>query len=353
MRAPIIADTGAAIVPETDMIVAVGDTPSPARLGFLLIDDFALMSYASVIEPFRAANVLSGTMLYSWRHFSVGGGPARASNGVDIVVDGILGRAERVDMLFVCAGGNPSAFADARTLARLRDAAARGALVGGVSGGPFILARAGLLAGHRCTIHWEHAPAFAEAFPDLRPDPGLYVIDGARVTCAGGIAGLDLAVELIARAHGPALAQRVGEWFIRTQPRDGGGAQRASLVARYRVTHKGVLAALAAMETQIGEPLPRAELARIAGVSVRQLERLFLAALGRTIGREYLRLRLEGAMRLLRETSLSRLEVAVACGFADVSHFARAFRAHFGLSPLGARRGALVGKRSIAPAPGE
>lgn len=327
----------------------------PTRLGFLLIDDFALMSYASIIEPFRAANILSGAALYSWRHFSVDGGPARASNGVDIVVDGVLGRTEPVDMLFVCAGGNPSAFRDASTFARLRQAAARGTVIGGVSGGPFVLARAGLLAGHRCTIHWEHEPAFVEAFPGLDVERGLYVIDGGRLTCAGGIAGLDLAVELIGKAHGDALAVKVGEWYIRAQSREGGGAQRASLTQRYRVSHTGIIASLSAMEANLAEPLPRAALARIAGVSLRQLERLFASELGHSIGQEYLRLRLEAAMRLLRESDLGRMEIAMACGFADVSHFSRAFRLRYGTTPLRARRGALRPRNaptsSATPAP--
>lgn len=318
--------------------------PVPTRIGFLLIDDFALMSYASIIEPFRAANILSGAPLYSWRHFSVDGGPARASNSIDLVVDGVLGRTEHFDFLFVCAGGNPAGFGDRATLARLRQAAARGARIGGVSGGPYVLARAGLLDGYRCTIHWEHEPAFVEAFPRLAVERGLYVIDRDRLTCAGGIAGLDLAIELIADAHGVALAARVGEWYIRTQERGGGGAQRASLAQRYRASHPGLRASLGAMEGNLSEPLAREALAVAAGVSVRQLERLFATHIGRTIGQEYLRLRLDTAIRLLRETELARIEIAVACGFSNVSHFSRAFRERFGMTPTRARQGASASR---------
>lgn len=317
--------------------IAIG--AATIRLAFLLIDDFALMSYASVIEPFRAANILAGAPLYSWRHLSVDGRPARASNGIDVVVDGVLGRSESIDILFVCAGGNPAVFDDAATLARLRQAARRGARIGGVSGGPYLLARAGLLDGHRCTIHWEHQTAFAEAFPAVALERGLYVIDGARLSCAGGIAGLDLAIELIGDAHGPLLAAQVGEWYIRTEAREGAGEQRPSLQRRYGVSHPGLLAALAAMAENIAEPLARERLAVIAGVSVRQLERLFAVQLGRTVGQEYLRIRLDAAVRLLRETSLSRIEVSVACGFADAGHFSRKFRARFGSSPSAARAG--------------
>lgn len=329
-----------------------GSPVIPTRLGFVLVDDFAMMSWVALLEPFRAANALSGQRLYEWRHFSVDGRPARASNGVGIVIDSAAqGDADfaGIDILFVCAGGNPSTFEDRGLFARLRAAAARGTRIAGVSGGPYILARAGLLAGRRCTIHWEHETAFREAFPELAVEGGLYVIDGNRITCAGGIAGLDLAVELIGAAHGHALAGQVGEWYIRTQPRDGKGAQRASLAERHRVGHPGVAAALDAMEANLAEPLAREDLARIAGISLRQLERLFMAGIGRSIGQEYLALRLEASLRLLRETSLSRIEVAMATGFADVSHFARCFRSHFGTSPLAARAQARRASGHVAP----
>ena len=52
----------------------------PMRVGFLLLPDFALMSYASAVEPLRAANRLAGRELYAWRHVSLDGETATASN---------------------------------------------------------------------------------------------------------------------------------------------------------------------------------------------------------------------------------------------------------------------------------
>jgi len=311
------------------------------QLGFMLIDGFALMSYASIIEPFRAANVLSASPLYAWRHFSVDGRPVRASNGIELVVDGMLDPADGFDLLFVCAGGNPAEFSNRTTLAQLRQAASRGARIGGVSGGPFIMARAGLLDGYRCTIHWEHETGFIEAFPRVAVERGLYVIDRDRLTCAGGTAGLDLAIELIGDSHGSELAALVGEWHIRTQERAGEGAQRVSLAQRYRSAPPGLLAALQLMSDTVAEPVSRQALAKRTGVSVRQLERLFRAHVGRTIGQEYLRLRLDTAMLLLRDSSLSRIEITVACGFSSATHFSRAFRKWFAMTPTQARQAAL------------
>lgn len=324
-----------------DKVGSICDTSragaGPVRVAFLLIEEFALMSYASVIEPFRAANRLSGRDLYEWRHYSVDGEPVRPSTGVLMQVDGMIDGNLDTDMVLVFAGGNPALFDNRTTFAALRRLAMRGIIIGGVSGGAFLLARAELLEGHRCTIHWEHEPAFIETFPDLDFVRGLFVIDRRRITCAGGTAGLDLVTELIAKTHGPDLAQLVSDWYLRTQKRPAEGAQRAAVTQRYRVSHPGLVAALEAMEANKEAPLEREDLASAAGVSLRQLERLFKTQMRTTIREQYLKIRLDESMRLLRESDLSTMMVAVACGFASTSHFSRCFRRRFAMSPGEAR----------------
>jgi len=315
------------------------------RIGFLLLPDFPLMSYASAIEPLRAANVLAGEAIYQWSHLTVDGAPARASVGLEIVPDLALESAQDLDALFVCAGGNPAVFDHKPTFARLRALAAAGVEIGGMSGGAFILARAGLLRRRRCTIHWEHIPALLEEFPDLLLERTLYVFDGDRsggggglATCAGGLAAFDMMVDLIGRRHGARLAMAVGEWYLRTQSRSGEQPQRVSLCERTRVANSKVLKALALMEERIERPLARGALARAAGVSLRQLERLFADHLGETLAAHYLGLRLDRARNLLRQTSLPVVEVALACGFAASGHFSKRYKARFGCAPSDERR---------------
>lgn len=310
-------------------------------LGLLLIDDFALMSYASLIEPYRAANVLAGETLYRWIHVSIDGRPARASNGASVAADQAVGQPLACDTLFVFAAGDPASFRDSATFAWLREIARQGSVIAGVSGGPYLLARAGLLDGYRATIHWDHRPDFAETFHQIAIEPNLYVIDRRRVTCAGGTSGMDLAIELIERQQGHALATQVGDWFIRTQPRAADQPQRASLRERYGVDNDRVLKVLARMEATVEEPQPREALARLAGVSLRQLERLFAGHLGESLNDAYRRIRLEQAVQLLKKTGLSVTSVAIACGFRSSSHFSRAFKAHYGMSPLQGRGGGL------------
>ncbi len=310
----------------------------PISLGYLLIDGFALMSYAPVLEPFRAANRLSGHDHYNWRHYSVDGCPARASNGIALAVDGSVADIGDIDILFVCAGGNPALFDDANTFARLRRAARFGVRLVGVSGGPFILASAGLLDGYRCTVHWEHEAAFFETFAAPRLERDLFVIDRDRITCAGGLAGLDLAAALIAQELGNDLARRVSDWFIQAEQRQGSGPQRLAAGQRYRVSHEGLARVLAAMEANLGEPLDRASLALIGGLSIRQLERLFAGQLVTTLSAHYQGIRLDHARRLLSETTMTIAEIGAATGFTNASHFSREFKRHFSMPPSGHRR---------------
>lgn len=304
----------------------------PIRIGLLLIDGFALMSYASFIEPFRAANSLGGAHLYSWSHIALKGQEAFASNGARLVADAQVGDAVDCDMLFVFAAGDPSAFRDESCFAWLRLLSRRGIRLGGVSGGPYLLARAGLLGHRRMTIHWEHAASLHAEFPALMLEGGLYVIDGDRMTCAGGTAGLDLAVSLIEQDQGVALARRVAEWFIRAEPRSADLSQRSGLADRYGTTNGRLLPMLAAMESALEEPFSREALAARAGVSLRQLERLCSVHLGKTIAETYLIIRLNRAAELLRSTGLPVTEVALACGFRSATHFARRFAARYGMS---------------------
>jgi transcriptional regulator GlxA family with amidase domain len=303
------------------------------KLGFLLIDGFALMSFASAIEPFRAANILAGRALYQWVIIGVEGGGPAASIGLSVETHNRVGADLDLDMLFVCAAGNPSEFRDEPTLQWLRRLARRGVRIGGVSGGSFILARAGLLDGYRCTIHWEHVPAFRESFPQLMLRRSLYEIDRDRLTCAGGIAALDMMHAVIAAEQGRALADKVSDWFLQTDIRRGSDAQRRSLQERYETANPHLLTALDLIESHLEHPMSRRALARAAGISVRHLERLFAQHLKMTLDAHYRDVRLERARNLLRQTAMPVAEVSLASGFQSASHFSRQYKRHYGHAP--------------------
>jgi len=76
-----------------------------------------------------------------------------------------------------------------------------------------------------------------------------------------------------------------------------------------------------------------AELAREAGVSPDHLARRFRAAFGLTPGEVLRQRRVEEALRLMLATTDSLADIALACGFADQSHFGRVFKRLHGVSP--------------------
>jgi transcriptional regulator GlxA family with amidase domain len=315
-------------------------TDAPQVVGLLLVPDFALMSYACVVEPLRAANLITGRELYRWVHISTHQTSVMASCGAAVPCAARVGDAKKLDLLLVCAGGDPAAFNDHETFAWLRRLAVSGTRIGGVSGGPFILAKAGIMDGIQMTIHWQHAQAVLEAHPNILLTRSLFIIDRNRLTCAGGTAPLDMMHALIAERHGAELARKVSDWFLHTEIRPAKGAQRASLVERYGVHNAQLIAALELIERHPGKPLRRNEVARRIGISTRQLDRLFAAKLKRSYQDHYRRIRLERSRELLHQSPATITEIAIACGFSSASHFARVYRENYGTTPSAERTGA-------------
>ncbi|MCB1754430.1 MAG: GlxA family transcriptional regulator [Gammaproteobacteria bacterium] len=307
------------------------------RVGFLLIDGFALLSYASAVEPLRAANVLAQKTIYDVRAVSVAGDHAVSSSGAIVPATPVADKPFDLDLVFVVAGGDPVAFRDAAVFRWLRQIAQRGVMLAGVSGGPVILASAGLMEGRRMTVHWEHRAMLAEISPALMIEHSLYVIDRDRMTCAGGIAALDMLYALLADHHGYAFARKVSDWFMHTEVRPSAGPQRAGVGERFNTTSAPLIRAIGAMEDHLADLLDLAQLARLAEVSPRQLSRLFRDKLGLSAMDFYRKLRLEKAQMLLKQSSLNVTQIALSTGFANSAHFAAAFREQFGSTPSSIR----------------
>jgi transcriptional regulator GlxA family with amidase domain len=309
----------------------------PFRLGIVPINGFALMSYAAIVEPLRAANTLSGQTLYDVQSVEVDGQASQSSGG-DLLPRQIpLAQTPAFDLVLLAAAGNALDYKNQRLAQWLRRISRTGTQIGGVSAAPLFLARNGLLDGRRMTIHWEHAEYLQEVSPDALFEPSLYVIDRDRLTCGGGTAPIDLMLALISNHHGQKLAQLVGDWFLHASIRPSAGPQRASLAERYGTVNSHVLSAIEAMETHVANPLELKALAKISGTSPRQLTRLFLANVGATpiaFGRT---IRLEKARNLLQTAALSISDIALMTGFSSSAHFSSSYSTKYGIAPSKAR----------------
>ncbi len=303
------------------------------QIGFFLVPSFTMLPFVSAVEPLRAANRVSGRALYRWRIFTADGEPAIASNGMSQVADAAIDGMQRCPAMIVCGPYEPNLYEDKKVFAWLRGLARHGTQLGALETGSYLLARAGLLDGYRCTIHWENLPGFVEQFPRLNVSTALFEFDRDRFTCAGGTAALDMMLHMIAQHHGRRLATAVAEGFIHDIIRHPDNPQRMDLRSRTGVPHPKLLNCIALMEANLEQPWLHSELATTIGLSKRQLERLFRRYLATTASRYYMELRLNKGRRLLEQTSLAVIEVALACGFSSPGYFSHRYRALFGVSP--------------------
>ncbi|MCB9960054.1 MAG: GlxA family transcriptional regulator [Rhodospirillaceae bacterium] len=330
-------------------MAGISTAEAPQEFCYVLLRHFSMLAFTGAIEPLRAANSVSGLDFYRWRLASIDGQPVTASNGIPLVPDCALDEVERPDLILICAGMEPMETLTPPLINWLRRKARHGVPLAGIGTGAYAMAKAGLLDGYRCTVHWENMAGFQEIFPRLHVTANLFEIDRDRITCAGGTASLDLLLHLIGEQHGGDLRAAVSEWFLHTMARPSDAPQRMELRQRVGVSHSRLLAAIAEIEANIAEPLSRADLADRVGISARQLERLFRVHLDCTPSRYYLDVRLKRAKILLSQTSLSILEIAVACGFASASHFAKCYRAAFGRPPRQERADEVRARRSGVP----
>lgn len=319
----------------------------PHRFVFVLLDGFTLLCFACAIEALRIANRMAGRQVYQWILVGEGGTQVTCSAGTSFALDGDLGELERHDTALLCGGLDIQAATTPKLLNWLRRESRRGTTIGGLCTASYSLARAGLLDGKRATIHWENQDSFEEEFEDVELTKSVFVIDGNRITTAGGTASVDLMLQIIARDHGPDLASHVADQLIYSAIRTDRDTQRLSVPTRIGVRHPKLSQVIQIMERNIEEPISPAILARDVGMSTRQLERLFRRYLSRSPKRYYMELRLQKARNLLMQTDMSVINVALACGFASPSHFSKCYRAHYAITPYrerGARTGGPQGE---------
>lgn len=282
----------------------------------------------------RAANRMAGRTVFDWHYVTATGTPAVLTSGIS-VPGTALNRLNHCDLLIIIAGFRLEHHATPALRASLRRIASGGTTLAGIDGGTWLLAEAGLLDGYRATPHWEDHERFTNRFPTVIPLRDRFHIDGARMTSGGAMPAIDMMLHLIRARFGDTLASRVAGVFIhdtipspaRVQIRSGSNPGHNSLTAR----------ASALMEQTLDAPLSLPAIARQTGTSPRSLQSHFLSRLNITPQAHYLTLRLTEALRLISDTKMPVLDVALATGFTSGSSFSRAFRTAHGLSPRALR----------------
>lgn len=308
------------------------------RFVFLTLHNYSLIALSSAVEALRMANRVAGQEVYEWSLASLDGRPASASNGLSMTPTVALDHIGPANIVFVCGGVDIEKATTPELMAALRRLAQRLVPLGSLCTGGYALAKAGLLDKHKAVVHWENMSALEEQFPAVQFSKQLYAIDRDRYTCSGGIAPLDLMLNIIKDHLGRDIAPMISDQFILDRIRNDQDHQHVPLLARVGLFHENLIEAAALMEANLEEPLSLDEIAKLVGVSRRQIERLFKRYVGEVPTKYYLDMRLRRARGLLLQTSLSIMEVAVACGFQSPPHFSKCYRDLFGHTPSAERR---------------
>ncbi len=309
-------------------------TAACPRFNFVLQAEFPLNALVLASDALRIANQNSGRNLFRWSFVSETGEAVRASNGMWFNVDHAIADMPTADICLLFEGNLPTQLNSQRLLGALRSAARYGAVVGAVDTGIFALVQAGLMDGESggdIVLHWEAVPAFLERHPDTAPKNQIYLINQNTIHCAGGIATLDMMLDLIARYHGQALSNEVANALVHTR-REAVTEQRSDGLfdsEQNSLTARIVLL----MEKNLDFPLDLKTLSAKLRIPPRTLSRLCKHSFGESPMRLYLRIRLQAARNLLFYEESSIKDVAIACGFSYPPVFSRAFKNQFGMTP--------------------
>ena len=309
--------------------------PATCTVAMLMLNGFNGLAAQAFIDPFRAANYLYGSTLYAWPMYSAGNNTVTASNGIQYGgITSVADAPPTFDFLIVNASWAPEQARTKEIRNWLHRANRSGTVLGGLDTGAFVLAYAGLLNGYQAAVHYEHIAAFRELFPDTGMDESLFVIDRDRMTCCGGLAATDMALEIIRTQHGIDLANAAARYVFHERLRNGDEGQLPT--QREPVGYsapKKLREAIVLMERTLENPLTIGELVSELNVSQRRLERLFKTHTGVSPIRYYVDVRLDRARGLITQTDLPILEIALACGFGSAAQFTRTYKRRFGLVP--------------------
>lgn len=321
----------------------------PREVAILVADGFTDSGLAVTLDVVRAASaiVVRAGKPPPFRPFvaSPRGGTVRAASGLAIGGTRPASRAAAADLVLVPGMWieDPDeldgvlARADLAPMVRaIERAHGRGALIGASCAGTFLVARTGLLDRRRATTTWWLARELRRRHPAIEVVEREALVVDERVITAGAVfAVADLALHLVARFAGPAVARRTARALLL----DRHPSQAPYMALGYLKTEDAVVRrAEAWARAHLGEGFDVATLARRAGASPRTLARRLDAALGLSPIGFVQRLRVETAIHLLETSRLSLDEIGARVGYADANTLRRLVRREAGLSPREVRR---------------
>lgn len=308
------------------------------NVGILLWPRFPLLSLGGLCDALRHAadrSDQSRQLRCLWTTIGLPNTVVESSCGLVVSVQSAFADVEQFDYVVVIGGLLPYLEkVDKRYWDYLHTAARSGVPLVGICTGSFVLAHAGLMEDRVACVHSFHFDDYRNMFPGLRVVTHAdYLIDGNRLTCAGGISVIELAARLINLHCGPDRASKVIHQMTVSRQAGASFIERRRALGYLSVDDATVRHAALLMEENLEAPLNIAVIAKMVGTSVRQIERAFMAEMKVPPNEFYRRMRLRYARWMLLNTARKVTDVAYECGFADSAHFIRVFRDAYGVTP--------------------
>jgi len=305
-------------------------------VAMVLFDDVLMLDVTGPMDAFAIAN----RFLPEHHHYRLvtvaeGQGSIRGSCGLKVMADLRLEQLPvSIDLLLV--PGGPGAYHVALPAIErwLPAAVARARRFGAICTGAFVLGRAGLLDGYRCTTHWNYVERLAQAFPDARVETEhIYVMDRDLITSGGITAGIDLALAIVAEDHGKALALEVAKVLLVARHRQGGQTPYGPLLAAVPRDGSPIARVQAYIVDHIDQPFTVQKMADLVAMSGRNFARTFQREVGITPLQYLQNARIDQARKLLECGDLPLKVVATRCGFGSDRHMRKVFCERIGMTP--------------------
>ena len=328
--------------------------PNPdLSVGFILLPRFTLIAFAGFIEVLRQAaqkEDLCSKVPCHWTAMAETMESIESSSGMHMLPWELFRDPRDFDYIVVVGGlltespqtnlNRDSNIQENQAIREyLSQAAELGVNLVGVCTGSFALARAGLMEGRKCCVHWYHYNQFRTEFPNCQPISGeIFIIDNNRITCPGGSSTIDLALYLVERHCGKEQAMKCLRHLLLDWPRSPDHPQLPFTTDFSSIADTRIRKAIFLMEQHLNGSIGIDFIAEHINVSRRQLERLFQKNFQDKPLNYYRQMRLKYGKWLLHNTDRSITEIAIDCGFADSSHFSRWFKDLFDHSPAEERK---------------
>jgi len=291
-----------------------------------------------MLEVLRHANRLSGIDAYHWSYITETDDVILDNNNLLLQPSVTLDDVALADVVLVVAGFVAWDLNTPNLIAWMQSQAKHGAMLGGISNGSFILAKAGLIDGYTVTSHWEDFANFNERYPRVHAQYRRWVIDRQRMSCSGGASTLDLAIELVRRDMGDVIARRVSRQMLLE---DFEPFNRQDIPKVYDGSHHyspRVQQILHWADIGINGDISVEGLAKKTNMSRRELLRVLKKETGLTPSQLLKERRLERARSLIQHSDLSLASVADTVGFSSQSHMTLLYRQAYGATPAQDRR---------------